>query len=116
MDCLFHEGESIPNLADESKYVVGKGVMMNCAFHPQRLESHKAEIRQLLAQLPHQFSEGGGWSFLNACVTEAGDQWGEHQNIDQLLMLGVASKLAEYCLPREFWPVLPGGMPYFKVV
>ena len=90
--------------------------MMKCGFHPQRLESHKAEIKQLLAQLPHQFNEGGGWTFLNACVTEAGDQWGEHRNIDQLLMLGVASKLAEYCMPREFWPVLPGGMPYFKVV
>lgn len=111
LDCLFKDGE------DTSKGVVVEGIKHNFSFHPERLENHKAEIGAMLRELPSEFSAtgGGGWSFIQACVTKDGKQWGEHPNIEELLVLGIATKQAKICLPRTLWSVLPGGMPYFSV-
>lgn len=111
-DCLFKEGE------DPSNAVKAEAVVSSFGFHPQRLAAHGPAIWEMLSQLPEQFKEtgGGGWSFLNACMTQTGDQWGEHRNIDQLLALGIASKQARILFPREMWSALPGGMPYFVVM
>ena len=68
--------------------------------------------------LPHQFrkSAGGGWSFLNACNQEDGEQWtGLHQRMDQLFAMAIGLGLAKWCLPRAMWDVFPGGMPYVVV-
>lgn len=110
-DCLFRDGE------DTSNAVIAEVVMSTLGFHPERLESHKAEIAEMLSELPNEFreSEGGGWSFLNAYMTKDGEHWGEHPNIDELLALGVASGLAKILLPRSMWAVFPGGLPYFSV-
>jgi hypothetical protein len=54
-------------------------------------------------------------SFLNACVDKHGNHWGEHPSVEQLLVLGVAIGKIEYCLPREYWRALPGGVPYFMI-
>jgi hypothetical protein len=54
-------------------------------------------------------------SFLNACMTKDDNQWGEHQNMEQLLALGIAIGYARILLPRNMWSVLPGGVPYFSV-
>ena len=111
MDCLFRDGE------DTSKAVVAEGVMQKFGFHPDRLEAHKTEIREMLECLPDDFQpdKGGGTSFLNACMTKEGEQWGEHSNIEQLLALGIATKQAAMLMPREMWNILPGGMPYIGV-
>lgn len=112
-DCLFKEGE------DHSNAVLSEGITATFGFHPERLEKHKQAIRELLYELPPEFRKGvggGGWSFLNACVDKNGNQWGEHQNIEQLLVLGIATKQAGYCTPRDFCRILPGGMPYIFVV
>lgn len=53
-----------------------------------------------------------GSSFLNACVDRDGVQWGEHVNVDELVMLGQGIGKLKFCLPRERWDVFPGGMPY----
>ena len=110
-DCLFQEGE------DTSKAVITECVMQKFGFHPQRLAAHKLEIREMLECLPSEFQpgNGGGSSFLNACMTNDGRQWGEHSNIEQLLALGIATKQAAILLPREAWRFLPGGMPYIGV-
>ena len=112
MDCLFDKGE------DTSNAVIADGVLSKLGFNPNRLEKHKIEIKELLSNLPDSFktSGGGGMSFLNACVDKNGEQWGEHRNIEQLLVLGVATKQAKVLLPREHWNNLPGGMPYFCVI
>ena len=112
MDCLFRDGE------DTSNPAVGEGVLHKFGFHRERLEAHRDEIKQMLNCLPDNFqaSKGGGWSFLNACMTKDGEQWGEHRSIEQLLALGLASGQATMLMPREMWKVLPGGMPYFSVV
>lgn len=111
-ECFFKEGE------DTSKAVLAEGVMHNVGFHPERLEAHKVEIADFLDQLPSPFKKevGGGWSFMNACETSNGRQWGEHRSIEQLLLLGLAAGLVEYGMHRELWVVLPGGVPYFAVL
>ncbi len=78
MDCLFRDGE------DTSRHVKAEGIVGDVGFHPERLESHKAEIVAMLDELPDQFKEssGGGWSFLNACMDRHGNQWtGLHQTM-----------------------------------
>lgn len=110
-ECLFRVGE------DTSDPAVGNGVVCDFGFHRERLNARKADILALLHELPEQFQvdSGGGWSFLNACVTKDGSHWGEHRNIEQLMALGIASEQASLLLPRELWAALPGGMPYFCV-
>lgn len=112
VDCLFRADED----TQDAKIV--EGVVRKFGFHPQRLAQHKQEIADLLSQLPETFrsDKGGGWSFLNACVTQEGDQWGEHTNIEQLLVIGIATEQAKMLLPRTMWSALPGGMPYFSVL
>jgi hypothetical protein len=111
LDCLFREGEPT-----ESRVEV-EVVMARLGFHPERVESHREEIREMLAELPESFREevGGGWSFLQACETKDGKHWGEHSNIDQLLALGIATGQAKILMPRDMWGIFPGGMPYFAI-
>ena len=112
VDCLFHDGEFT------NPHVTGEGVMLKAGFHPERLASHKAEIRAMLFELPEKFrtSKGGGLSFLAGCETKDGAQWGEHRDLDQLLALGVATEQAMFLVPRDLWPICPGGMPFFAVL
>lgn len=111
VDCLFRVGE------DTSLRVVGQGVVRDYGFHPARLAQHRQEIKEMLDCLPDEFhkDKGGGWTFLNACMTKQGQQWGEHRDIEALLALATASGLAKFLFPKEIWPTLPGGMPYFVV-
>lgn len=111
MDCLFNDDEPTEN------HIIGEGIMMKCGFNPERLHNHEADIVSMLDELPQEFKEkgGGGWSFMNACVTKTGVQWGQHRNVDQLVTLGLAIKKVKFQLPREMWSILPGGMPYFSV-
>jgi hypothetical protein len=113
-DCLYREDEI--DGAPPEDAVIAEGVMAKYAFHPQRLESHKAEIAALCNELPDEFqkSKGGGWSFLNLCQTKAGVQWGEHRNCEQLVVLAVATKQGSYPMPRDMWSMLPGSMPYVQ--
>lgn len=110
-DCLFKDGE------DTTNYVKAECVMMKIGFNPERLEGHKENIEKMLKQLPKEFMKdgGGGYSFLNACVTAEGEEWGGHSDIDNLLCLGIAAGKAKIQLPREMWSAFPGGMPYFVV-
>lgn len=111
LHCLFKKDE------DTSNAIIVEGVVGKFGFHPDRLIEKKAEIAELLEQLPDNFKaeSGGGWSFLNACMTNSGDQWGEHRNIEQLLTLGIATDQARILMPRKMWSMFPGGMPYFSV-
>lgn len=114
IDCLFKDKDE----AIEIGHVEVHGIVMNVGFHPERLESHKADVIDMLECLPHNFriEDGGGWSFLNACVDKDGKQWGEHKKMEQLFLLGIGLKLVEWQLPREVWGALPGGMPYVVIL
>lgn len=114
LDCLFDDDES----TDDA--VMTDGIMNPWAFHPERLESHREDVRSMLMQLHPTFrqSEGGGWSFLNGCMLGENENliWGEQPTVDQLFVLGQALELGEYTpRQRDLWPVLPGGVPYYVV-
>lgn len=111
MDCLFKPGE------DTTNHIRCEGIINTIGFHPERIQQHAEDIYDMLKQLPSEFMKtgGGGHSFLAACVDKNQQQWGEHQNMEELMLLGLAIKKVQYCLPREMWSVLPGSMPYFVV-
>lgn len=117
MDCLFRDEEIVKGvpIVEPVKVV---GIVHNYGFHPQRLEAHKNEVKELLTELPKEFhkASGGGMSFLNACVDKEGTQWGQHMNMEQLFCLGIGLQLCAFSLPREFWSSLPGGMPYITIL
>lgn len=111
IDCLYKNDE------DTTNHVKASGVKLNIIFNPNKLKEHKQKIEDMLNQLPDQFhkNKGGGWSFLHACRTNKGVQWGNHSNIDELLCLGIAIEKAEIQLPREMWKSFPGEMPYITI-
>lgn len=106
LDCL--------NGAEEGALVI-EGVVRKFGFSPEKIASHKEEIRELLDDMPDEFQmgKGGGWSFLNLCNDKHGEQWtGLHQTMEELIALGQAAGMAKYLMPRDMWKILPGGMPY----
>lgn len=101
-----------------ARAIVVEGITHKIGFNPERLEPHRAEMIEMLAELPDAFhaKKGGGMSFLNACERNDGQQWADlHQTMDQLFCLAFGLGLAQPLLPREAWGVLPGGMPYIVV-
>lgn len=109
--------ETLAERADSPGTVLGEGVRGKAAFDAARIEARRTDVRTMLDQLPAEFGEktGGGWPFLNACVRRDGTQWGEHRSIDHLVMMGSALGLVSFVMPREMWPALAGGMPYFVI-
>ena len=108
MDCLFKEGE------DTTNHVKVEGITSMFGLHPQRLEEKPELVTALLAELPEEFKEG--YTLLNFCTTKDGEQWtGEHRVCEQLIVMAIGLNLMEYCMPREMWAVLPGGVPYIMI-
>lgn len=110
-ECLYKEDEPI------TSPTVVHGVVRTFGFNPAKLQLHKKEISEMLDYLPETFHEstGGGWSFLNACMTKDGKQWGEQPNVEELMVLGMAINKVNLLMPHDLWHLLPGGMPYFSV-
>lgn len=113
--CLFDEGYTDEDL---KRAIEVESVMLHIGFDSDRVKQHEKEIVELLEQLPKEFkkTEGGGWSFLNACMDKDGNHWGEHRNIDELIALGLAVDKIQFLLPREVWVALPGAVPYFVYI
>lgn len=118
LDCLFQSEEEAQEAQKQNNFILAEGIMHKIGFNPEKIKYHENEIYSILNELPDQFKKesGGGWSFLNACVDKSNNHWGEHQNIDQLFILGIAIKKVSYLMPREMWSVLPGGMPYVVII
>lgn len=108
MKCLFEEGE------DTSNYVKVEGITNNYELHPQRLEEQRELVTAMLAELPVEFKEG--YTFLNICTNKNGELWtGDHRVCEQLIVMAIGLDLMSYCLPKEMWAILPGGVPYIIV-
>lgn len=120
VSCLYQENELayLPKGDKPKDAVLVDGIRSNYGFHPQRLEQARTKVKGWLGLLPTEFHKdtGGGWSFLNACMTKDGHQWGEQPSVELLMVLGVGLKLAEYQLPKDLWKIMPGGVPYFCVL
>jgi len=114
---MFNEDEIVDGKPISFPVLV-EGVIGKFGFHEARLEAERENVRAMLSELPDEFKadKGGGMSFLNACMTKGGAQWGEHRNMNELVCLGLGLKLVEFNLPKEMWSMLPGGMPYFMVL
>ena len=111
--CMFVKDDVI------SKYYLGKGIITDVAFHPERLLENRQKICSLISQLPTEFNKepGGGWSFLQMCLNKKGEQWCDlHQTMEQLVLLGTAIGKLEFPFPREIWKGLAGGMPYIAIL
>ena len=116
LDCLFRDDEIVDG-KPKTEPVEVEGIIQIFGFHPIRLNEHKNEIIELLQELPKEFfKDSGGWSFLNACIDEHGNQWGEHWNTEQLLCLGIGLGIAKFQFPRSMWSAFPGEMPYVTVL
>lgn len=121
LDCLFKSEELPDDRTPPDDAVMVKGVMRSFGFHPGRLETHRDQVRGWLEQLPHTFREdiesggGGGWSFLNGCMLENGEQWGEQPDVEELFALGQALGMVKCQIPPELWGALPGGVPYYSI-
>lgn len=99
----------------EPVHVKGIGMATFCS---DRLARHRDQIVAMLDGLPDSFkaSGGGGMSFLNACEDANGVQWtGLHRTMERLFLLGIGIGRVVSLMPRELWPALPGGMPYYRV-
>lgn len=95
-----------------------EGIISVFYFKKSELSRHKEQVKTWLAALPEYFQaeQGGGWSFLYACQDRNGVQWtGFHHVMDKLFSLGIALELVQYCLPREYWEHMPGGVPYMVI-
>lgn len=96
-----------------------EGITGSFKFHPDKIKDNESDINDYLMQLPKQFrmSVGGGWSFLNACITENGSMWTDsHMAVEWLMLLGIAIDRVKFLTPRYFWNALPGGIPYFGII
>lgn len=94
--------------------IVVEGLMGKYGFHAGRVAEISEEVRYLLNEMPDSFhkEKGGGMSFLQLCMDKHDEHWAEHPTMNDLICLGLATKMASYCMPRDYWHVLPGGMPY----
>ena len=95
-----------------------EGIIQMFVFNQKALDEHRDDIESMLLQLPTQFRQGvgGGWSFLNACNREDGVQWtGEHVQMERLFAMGMGIGKVACVMPRDMWPALPGGMPYYVI-
>lgn len=109
--------DCLTNTTNQDRLVVN-GVLIGAAFDKAKIEDHREDIKQMLSQLPTEFHRpgGGGWTFLNACITKSGKHWTDyHRTVDMLVCLGKAINVLHFLLQRDLWKALPGGMPYFYV-
>ena len=110
-DCLFKDTES------HSEYLPAKGLTMSVGFHPERTEKYASEVYEICMNLPTEFQEktGGGYSFLYMCMDKDGNHCMEQPTAQELLLLGIATGWMSILMPRDFWPMLPGGVPFVVV-
>jgi hypothetical protein len=123
-DCLYGPEHNIRGPDDVPKDAIHvEGVIANFCFDPVKVQKHRGAIATQLAELPDDFhakhsgDDEAGASFLAMCEDRTGQQWtGLHMVMQELVVLGIAAGLVEYCAPRVVWQVLPGGMPYLRVL
>lgn len=113
IDCLFSEEDIKDGPPAVKDTVEVQGVMATYIFNKERVRSHKDEVLNMLLELPVQFAAGE--SFLNACQDQHGNQWGEHRDVEALMVLGIANQLVKVLIPREEWHKW-GGVPVFRVL
>ncbi len=114
LQCLFTDEEVANPAVVEANVVKVEGIVANYGLFRARVEENAENIKSMLRQLPVEFINNG-YTFLNMPLNAEGEQWGEQRTAEQLYVLGAALGVAEFCLPREMWRIMPGGVPYINV-
>lgn len=120
--CLIND-EALANAADANpalvadKVVIADAVVHKLALSTAAIAENREEIRSLLNEMDRDFHAdgGGGMSMMRMPMDKNGAQWGEQRDAAFLTALGIAAGMARYTMPRDFWPSLPGGMPYVTI-
>lgn len=113
-DCLYKKEEIVDGEAYNEPIIV-ESISFTIYINPEKVEKHRKEISLMLGELDDRFDKG--WSFLGLHSTKDGECWaGEHKIMEELMILGIATGLFEYCLPKSQWFVLPSQLPYIKRV
>ncbi len=116
LNSMFSDNEIVDGIIPDDAIKV-EGITMNVGFKSTNLEAYRDDVKNMLLELPEPFFKetGGGWSFLNAIETKDGEQWAEHRNLEQLVLLGIGLGYVTFLMPRNMWVMFPGGMPYFQI-
>lgn len=118
--CTWTEDE-VARLGEDyltEKSLMLEGLTITAAFDPSKVELHEKRIAEILAELNPQFfpDGGGGSSFLQLPFTADDEQWGEHRNAEQLMLLGMAINKVKYAInDRTIWAAMPGSLPYIII-
>lgn len=108
-NCLFKE-EELENNQPLCDFTEAEGIKHNAFFHTGRLNSYKKEINEILDCIPNIDK---GVYFTNLCFNKDGNLWtGDHNIIEQLIILGIGSETLSYPLKKDLWFLLPDGLPY----
>ena len=110
--CLRYPEEDIGNPSEwarQNGFIFVDGIINSFIVDPELIESIRDNVISLFEKLPDQFREssGRGWSSMNAAI----NGW-EHVDVEALICMGIALGICDYNLPKQYWDVFPGGMPY----
>ena len=106
--CLLREGEE-----NEGSLEV-EALTVTLTLHVGRLMKHKADILDMLHQLPECFESSSGASFVKASFKRSGEQWTRnHREVEALIILGLGAGVLSCPLPKRLWNLLPDGMPRY---
>ncbi len=117
-ECIYSEAE-LRDVAGVPKGALKiTGLARTFALHPVRTKERTSRVNEMLSELPDEFkkADGGGWSFLNMPKRKDGQLWGEQYQAEALMVLGLAVGSVKYCMPRDLWRSLEGGVPYIQVL
>lgn len=106
--------EAVKAYLEQEGVLLVESTMQTTAMVEERLQKYEDTILALIGELSDDFidGKGGGMSLMNLVVDKHGNQWGEQWQADLFFALAKGLSLARFCLPREMWSSLPGGMPY----
>lgn len=82
---------------------------------PERIEQHRSQILYFMEQLPLELRNG--FRFTIMTVDKFGRPWcRDYQTLDYLIILGIAAGYMKFSMPREFWHILPQGLPMVEII
>jgi hypothetical protein len=116
--CLDKDKHIVSEMIANGQCIRVDGVMGLFTLRVAKLKEHEPKIREFLSELPDDFfaDKGGGSSFLNMCNDKHGNQWGEHVDVEALIVLGIGIGCVRYIIEdRQWWKIFPGGLPYIQV-
>ena len=91
------------------------GISSTWTLLEHRLGEYREAIVEMLGELPDGFHAPyhEGWSVGRMIIDNRGLVWTtDMATVEKLCVLGIASKLGNFCAPRDKWHLLPYKLPY----